>query len=143
MPHTRSERWTSWSSTFVSSSFFYFALGPHPQRLPALATLGPLIRYDSPLRERPVPVCFSQCSRGPTSFPTPGAHPQALPPRAARSAAAEGSRSLALGDFAPRAGRRRFSLLLARDPSAIDKERCARDIRRGLGREEHDRPGEL
>src|SRR3954449_2921646 len=39
------------------------------------------------------PVLFSRCSRSPTPFDALGA-PQALPPRAPRSAAAEGSRSL-------------------------------------------------
>src|SRR5882672_1725242 len=40
-----------------------------------------------------------------------GPHPHALPPRALRSAAAEGSRALSLGGFAPRSGRRRQSLV--------------------------------
>src|SRR3954453_8944611 len=40
------------------------------------------------------PVLFSHCSRSPTPLDALGPHPQALPPRAPRSAAAEGSRSL-------------------------------------------------
>jgi len=53
---------------------------------------------------------------GPNSFYMHlGPHPQVLPLRVSRLAAAEGSRERSLGGFAPRSGRRRFPLLAAYD----------------------------
>jgi ATP-dependent HslUV protease subunit HslV len=55
-------------------------------------------------------MCFIHCSRGSLLSLRLGPHPQALLPRASRSAAAEGSRSLSLGGYASR-GRSRFDRL--------------------------------